>query len=297
MPSADPFTVKLDGRVLNGWTIGPSGGPVLLYQPGTPEPPVPWPHLESLAMEAGLRLVYYARPGYSGSTRHEGRSVADVASDVEFILDHLGVTEFMTLGHSGGGPHTIACAALLPARCRAAATMGAVAPHDIFDGEWMAGMAAENLAEFEVVVERPESLAEYLAAELDALAGVSGDDVAGAFGDLVSDVDREALSGDFAEFMAACLRRAARDGLYGWVDDDLAFARPWGFALDEVETPVAIWQGRHDRMVPFEHGVWLVDHMPTAIPRLLDDEGHVSLMTTRLGEIVSELCDSYADRV
>ena len=283
------FSMGVGDRRLNGWLGGAADGLALLFQPGTPAPPVYWGSLDAAAKDRGLRLVSYARPGYSGSTRHRGRSVADAVLDAASVMDHLGADEFVTLGHSGGGPHALACAARLAGRCVGTATLGSVAPFDLFGDGWMAGMADENIEEFATALEGEADLESFLAGELDGYVAVTGDDIASALRGLVSEVDREALTGELADMFARSLRQAAADGLEGWIDDDLAFVKPWGFDLGSIETPVAIWQGRHDRMVPFTHGEWLHAHVPTSKSRLLEDEGHISLLTQRLGDILDDL--------
>jgi pimeloyl-ACP methyl ester carboxylesterase len=84
------------------------------------------------------------------------------------------------------------------------------------------------------------------------------------------------------------VRRALSAGVAGWRDDDLAFVKPWGFDLEEIVVPVSIWQGAHDRMVPFAHGEWLAAHVPGARAHLHDDEGHLSLIQ-QLPRILDDL--------
>jgi pimeloyl-ACP methyl ester carboxylesterase len=88
--------------------------------------------------------------------------------------------------------------------------------------------------------------------------------------------------------MALALRRAVETGIAGWRDDDLAFTEDWGFALSDVALPVAVWQGRQDRMVPFAHGEWLAAEIPTAEAHLFDEEGHISLIA-KIDEILTDL--------
>lgn len=241
-------------RQLNVSVRGADDGLTLVFHPGTPAPPVRWDGLDAAARERGLRLISYARPGYSGSTRIADRSVADAAADTAAVLDELGISEFVTVGHSGGGPRARACARLLPERCLAATSLAGVAPFDGDGLDWLDGMADENVEEFGMVL-RPESeLRTYLLQQLAGYATVTADDIAAALGRLVSDVDQASLTGELADMMARSLRSAAADGLDGWVDDDRAFVSEWGFDLASIETPVAVWQGRHDRMVPFAHG-------------------------------------------
>jgi pimeloyl-ACP methyl ester carboxylesterase len=150
-------------------------------------------------------------------------------------------------------------------------------------------MSEENLDEFAAAFRGEESLRPFLVNELAGYSAVTSDDIAAALRGLVSEVDREALTGELSEMFARSLRRAALDGLDGWIDDDLAFVKPWGFDLASIEVPVTIWQGHHDRMVPLAHGEWLQSRVPSVQPRLLEDEGHISLLTTRLSDVLDEL--------
>jgi len=194
------------------------------------------------------------------------------------VLDRLGSDRFVTLGWSGGGPHALACAALLPERCAAAATLAGTAPYDADGLDWFAGMGPENVEEFGAAVAGPDTLTAYLNRESAGLATVTGGEVAAALGGLVSPVDVDALTGAFADSLAAAFRAAVSTGIAGWRDDDLAFVRPWGFDLSTIGVPVAVWQGGEDRMVPPSHGAWLAAHVPGARAYLNPDAGHVSLV-------------------
>ena len=285
------FSARVGDRRLNAWLGGAEDGLALVFHTGTPAPPVHWDSLDAAARAHGLRLIAYARPGYSGSTRHRGRSIADAAVDTAAVLDELGTREFVTLGHSGGGPHALASAALLPNRCLAVASLAGVVPFDAVGIDWMAGMADENIEEFNAALEGEAVLRLYLQTYADHFSAVTADEVAASLAGLVADVDRAALTGEIADMMARSLRLAAAEGIEGWLDDDLAFAKPWGFDLGVIEVPVAVWQGRHDRMVPFDHGKWLHSHIATSRSRLSEDEGHISLLSNRLPDILSDLVE------
>lgn len=285
------FSTLTGDRVLNGWVGGADHGAALVFHTGTPSPPVRWASLDDAARDRNLRLITYARPGYSGSSRHPGRSVADAATDTVAVLDELGVGPFMVLGHSGGGPHALACAALISDRCQAAVSLAGVAPFEAEDLDWMAGMAEENVEEFTTVLKGEETLRPYLLAYAEHFSQVSSEDVEVSLAGLLSDVDRDALTDELSEMMARSLRQAAEDGVEGWIEDDLAFAKSWGFDLSSIEVPVGVWQGRQDRMVPFAHGEWLQSNIKTSRSRLLDDEGHISLLTHRLGDIITDLVE------
>jgi pimeloyl-ACP methyl ester carboxylesterase len=295
-PSATPqrFTVQASGgRVLDALVSGPGDGMPLVFHTGTPSGLVDLPPIADAASARGLRTVLYARPGYGDSTPQPGRLVADAAADVELILELLGADEFITAGWSGGGPHALACAALLPVRCLAAASVAGAAPSDSPGLDWLAGMAEENLEEFRAALAGEADLTTFLDAVAPALREISAAEVADGLGGLLSDVDKAVLTGEFAEYLAAALRAALSTGIAGWRDDDLAFTRDWGLSLDALghATPVAIWQGDQDRMVPAAHASWLADSIPRARLHLLPGEGHLTLMTKELGQILDDLMD------
>ena len=272
-----------DGRTLEVLLQGPEDGFPLVFHSGTPSGAAPFAFLSEAAADHGLRTVSWSRPGYGDSTELPGRSVADVTDDVTTVLTELGHEQFVTLGWSGGGPHALACAARLPHACLAAATLAGVAPVDAAGLEWFDGMGAENHAEFGAALAGWEALTEYLTGAGADIRAVTADEVAESLGDLASEVDIAAITGELADFLADSLRRAVRNGISGWRDDDLAFARDWGFELNAINVPVSIWQGRHDRMVPYAHGTWLADHIDGAHAHLDDTEGHVSMVMQASG--------------
>jgi pimeloyl-ACP methyl ester carboxylesterase len=241
------------------------------------------------AAARGLFVVTFSRPGYGESTVMAGRAISDVATDVQAILDAFKVDSFFCAGQSGGGPHALACAALLADRVIATATLAGVAPYPAAGLDWLAGMGPENVEEFNLSVAGEDALTPYLEREAVGLRDVQPDAVAAAFGGLVSDVDKAALTGAYAVHMANSLQRAVSNGIAGWRDDDLAFVKPWGFDVAAITTPVAIWQGGEDRMVPMSHGAWLADHIPNAERHLLPTEGHLSIGINQFGNVLDGL--------
>jgi len=273
---------------LEVFDAGSSGGFPLLYHHGTPFAGPLYVPFVAAAQAAGLRLISFSRRGYGTSPEQAGRTVADVVTDVAAVLDALSIGPFLTLGWSGGGPHAIACAALLGDRCLAAATIGGVAPYDTPDLDWLAGMGEENVAEFGALLAGEPAHSESLERQAAELRTIAADEVVASLGDLVPAVDAAHLTGEFAEWFATCLRHSVANGIAGWRDDDLAFVRPWGFDLADVTSPVSIWQGSLDRMVPFAHGEWLVANLSSAQGHLLIGEGHLSVMTM-IDDILADL--------
>jgi pimeloyl-ACP methyl ester carboxylesterase len=287
----EPRSVTLsDGRVVEVWSEGDERGVPLLFHHGTPSSGLPYAAFVELARVRGIRLVSYSRPGYGASDRDSGRTVARCAGDAGQILDTLGIERCVTAGWSGGGPHALACAALLGGtRVRAAVTIAGAAAYGAPDLDFLADMGEENVEEFGAAVEGPDALEAWMSANAPPFASVSGAEVVTALGDLVSEVDRSSVTQEFGEFLAEEMRYALRPGWWGWFDDDLAFVRDWGFDVASISIPVTVWQGAQDRMVPFAHGRWLARHVPGARSRLLDDEGHLSVVVGMFGEILDDL--------
>jgi len=278
-----------DGRTIETLVGGDPDGFGLLFHGGSPSAVAAYPPFDDTARALGLRLVTLSRPGYGGSTprRAPGRYADDVAESVA-VLDHLGIGDFITLGWSGGGPRALGCAALLPDRCRAAGSLAGVAPY-LADGlDWFAGMAEENHAEYHAAEQGPEVYEAFVVEHVLPMLAATPDQLAAAMGGLVTPVDKAMVTDEFADWMSRTFNAAGTQGAIGVRDDGIAAVSPWGFDLAEIRVPVAIWQGRQDAMVPFEHGEWLATHVPGAEPHLFEDEGHLSLVG-RLEEILTDL--------
>lgn len=278
-----------DGRTVEVLTGGDPGGFGLLYHGGSPSAAARFAPMDEAARMHGLRLVTYSRPGYGASTPRPaaGRYADDVAESVA-VLDALGIEEFVTVGWSGGGPRALACAALLPDRCRAAVSLAGVAPYHAAGLDWFAGMAEENHEEYHAAEAGREAYEAYLTENFLPILGASPEELSEAMGGLVPPVDRAVLHGAFADWLSRTFQRAGAQGVVGVRDDGLAAVAPWGFELAEIRVPVAVWQGREDAMVPFAHGQWLAAAVPGARAHLLDDEGHLSLVE-RFDEVLTDL--------
>jgi pimeloyl-ACP methyl ester carboxylesterase len=278
-----------DGRVVDVFLGGDPGGLSLVLHHGTPSDSTTFADWDATCAARGLRLICASRPGYATSSRLAGRDVAQAARDTAALLDRLGHDRFITAGWSGGGPHALACAAFLPDRCAAAATLAGVAPYGMPDLDFLAGMGPENVSEFGAALSGEAALRAWKLEHGEPLRHITGAELAAALGGLLPAIDREVLSGGYAEQVAAGMRRALEHGLDGWVDDDLAFTRPWGFELSSIARPVAVWQGELDLMVPVAHGRWLARKVPGARAAMVPGHGHLSLVTGYRDRILDDL--------
>jgi pimeloyl-ACP methyl ester carboxylesterase len=281
-----------DGRGLEVLTAGRPDGLPWLWIPGTPSAAVSFPPLESRADEMGLWLVTWSRPGYGASSPRPfgafGPRVADDVPDIEAVLDALDVDRFITVGWSGGGPRALACAALLPRRCAAAATLAGVAPFGVPELDWTAGMAPDNVADFEVAVRHPEDYAAFQEKNFLPLLDLGADQMVEGMAGFLTPTDAAAFTGDVAQWLTESTHRAGAQGVAGLHDDGLAIVAPWGFDVRDIAVPTAVWAGGQDVMVPFAHGRWLAEHIPGAVAHLIDAEGHITLLH-RLDEVLAEL--------
>lgn len=277
-----------DGRRLDVRVSGPAGAFPLVFHHGTPGAATPIRAIERAAHARGLRLVTTSRPGYGDSTRQPGRDVVDVVADTAAVLAAIGAERCLIAGWSGGGPHALACAARL-GTAAAVLVIAGVAPYPAAGLDWMAGMGEENVAEFSAALGGEGELRRYLLPVGEHLKQITADQIVAALETLLPDVDRAVLTGEFGEDMAASLREAIRQGVEGWLDDDLAFTRPWGFALEEISVPTMIWQGSADLMVPFSHGQWLASRLPGAAAHLEEGQGHLSVGVGALDRMLDEL--------
>ena len=293
MPQREHSVEGPGGRILRVIECGDPGGVPVIAHHGTPGSRLLYRRWVEDATERGIRLIAYDRPGYGGSDRHPGRSVADVAADVEAIADALGLDRILTQGRSGGGPHALACAARLGDRVAAAATLASVAPYDAEGLDFLAGMGEDNVEELGAAVEGAGTLAPLLEAFAPRLLEADPDELVEGLKSLLSPPDVAVVNGGLAEELIAVTGEGIRATREGWLDDDLAFVKPWGFELDSISVPLQVWQGRQDLMVPVAHGEWLAEHLPGADVRLSDDDGHLSIEHLRIGEMHTWLLERF----
>ena len=251
------------GRTVRAYDTGDGAGDALtlVWHHGSPQTGAPLEPLVAAAARRGIRLVTYARPSYGGSTPAPGRDVAAAADDVARVADALGIERFATMGASGGGPHALACAALLGDRVTGVACLASLAPYTD-DGDWFAGMVAPG--GLRAALAGREARARF--AETDEFDENS-----------FTAADWAALAGPWASLGTDAMR-ADTAGPDGLIDDDVAFAGPWGFDVARVEAPVLVVQGGEDRVVPPAHADRLVRHCPRAELWLRPRDGHVSVL-------------------
>jgi pimeloyl-ACP methyl ester carboxylesterase len=257
-----------DGRVLHVYDTGRAGSDelVISWHHGTPNIGAPPAPLFAAGDRLGIRWVSHDRPGYGGSSPLPGRDVASAAHDVGAVMDWLGIERFAVMGHSGGGPHALACGALLPERVLAVVSVAGLAPFDAEGFDWFAGMS-------------PAGEASLRAAVAGRQAKERHEDSVGEEDPGFVSADLDALAGEWSWFMSV-VGPAVAAGPAALIDDDLAYVTPWGFDPSDVAPPVLLVHGTADRVVPASHGEWLAGRCPDAELRLHPDDGHISVLRT-----------------
>jgi pimeloyl-ACP methyl ester carboxylesterase len=265
-----------DGRTLAVAEWGDPSGVPLFALHGTPGGRVSFWKDPTIYARHGLRRLTLDRPGYGESTRLPGRIVADVVPDIIAIADELGIGSFAVTGGSGGGPHALACAALLPDRILRCLADVSIAPLGAEGLDWLAGQAKGNVEEFEAAQRGEPDIRRLTEVEAAAMLARFDAGDANFLGE-----DYEMPEADRAQMlkhagrMAVNLRAGLGSGVDGWVDDDIAFTKPWGFDVADIRVPVLLSYGRHDTLVPAAHGDWLAAHIPQAVSRVHENTGHL----------------------
>jgi pimeloyl-ACP methyl ester carboxylesterase len=277
--------VAPDGRGLRVDERGdPHGRPVLALH-GMPGSRLMFDRTVARAEERGIRLISYDRPGYGGSDRLPGRKVADCAADVRAIARHLGIDRLTVWGISGGGPHAVACAALLGDLVPAVGVLASIAPWGADGLDYFAGMGELNVEDIRLAVTDKAAARAKCELDRDEMLHLDAEELARYMRTLLGPADQAVFTGELAGFLVDATHVGLAPGADGWWDDSEAVLAPWGFELEGIRTPVLLWHGRQDRFVPVTHGEWLAERIPGVEARITDEDGHMTLTESHLDEI------------
>jgi pimeloyl-ACP methyl ester carboxylesterase len=266
-----------DGRTLHAYDTGANdanGRLAVFWHHGSPNIGAPPEPLFSAADRLGIRWVSYDRPGYGGSTPRPDRDVSSAAGDACAVADALSIERFAVMGHSSGGSHALACAALLPERVLGVVVVAGMAPFDAEGLDWFEGFGPAGVAELRAAAAGRAALEKHLAQSDDEPA--------------FTPEDEAALAGEWSWFIDV-VRPALAGGMGGFIDDDLASVDAWGFDPTDVVAPALFLHGGRDRVVPTAHGEWLARHCPSAELRLYPEDGHISVLTSGAAAAMSWL--------
>jgi pimeloyl-ACP methyl ester carboxylesterase len=237
------------------------------------------PKPRSIALyRLGITLISYDRPGYGLSEPKEGRTIADAAKDVKAIADAEGIETFSVIGRSGGAPHALACAALMPDRVQKAVALAGLAPRELVP-DYYQGMTKDNANMFSLnnrnaLIEEYQARAEKISQDTHAHMFILDDLIADALTKTDKDVTDDL---DFRHRLMQAYQEGIRNGVDGMVDDAIALANPWGFDVTKISVPVAIWSGTEDKFSPHNHSVALAQAIPGANFEKMEGHAHFSM--------------------
>ena len=274
-----------DGRALDYTDNGVSSKSALILHHGTPTSMAVWGTWLAAIAEVGIRAIAFTRPGYAGSDRKVDHTVISANNDLEEILNHLEVENFVSIGWSGGGPYALASGLL--ERCSGVQLIASVSPYDAEDFDWFQDQSPESIEEAKISV---ASLADSIAFKQGYYAEIR-DRKAEEF--LVEYAKRASFSSfenvyrAFAEDLSLSLRDALRVGVIGYAEDEYAFLRNWGFEVKDVRVPVVIWQGLDDLSVSPHMARWFNENLYNPTLELLEGQHHGSIMVEKRAEILN----------
>ena len=275
----------VDGRRLRAEVAG-DGRRVVLVQVGSPNAGVLYGDWVEDAAARGLTLIAYDRPGYGDSSRLPGRTVADCAADVRRLSEVVGFERCVVWGFSGGGPHALACGALLDDLVAGVATIGSPAPFDAPGLDLSAGWPDEAQEDHALFLSDRAAWERQGEQQREELLAMSAGELAEEWSAGKSPVDGAVLQGEFGAWLHRAAQAGVASSVEGWTDDDIAWSHsPWGFDPASMSIPVKVWHGREDGFVPFAHGRWLAEAVPGAQAELRDHDGHFTVVAQRIGEV------------
>jgi pimeloyl-ACP methyl ester carboxylesterase len=279
------FKLK-DGRELEILDNGINSEYAIIFHHGTPDHASTWGDWLEEAASLGIRAISYSRAGYGTSDRNPGRSIITNNNDISQLLGGKNISKFVSIGQSGGGPHSLA-STCDPMNVGAISLAG-VGAYGVDDLNFLEGMGPENHDEFGAALKGEAVIDQWMEDNAGPMKSVTGEQIRDAFGGLIGDADKAVLEGEAANQMASSMRSALAVSFDGWIDDDLAFVKNWGFDLSAITKPVFLWQGDDDFMVPHAHSYWLEKHIPTATLTFKSGEGHISLGIKFQSEILAQ---------
>ena len=279
-----------DGRTLEVATLGTPSGSTVFFHHGTPGTTRTLKMLAPLLELGDFYLVTASRPAYGRSSRDEGHQISSAVDDAKAALARVGRKRYVALGWSGGGPRSLASAAL-DDDCVGAVAIASPAPADV-DFDWTDGMGPENVAEFELAKVGGAPYEEYMAAVATEIATINADSLYDVLGGLFPEVDRASLADDAdRETFVDSMTYGFASGWHGYFDDNVAMISPWGFDVANIDKRVHLFYGDADLMVPPTHGAWLTSNIPRVVAHHRPHEGHMSIVSEHFDELAEVLTD------
>ena len=264
-----------DGRDLLVESVGDPKGRALLFCNGTPTSRKIFQDMADETITRGAHLICYDRPGYGGSTSNPGRTVADSVGDLSTIAEHFKIDQMAVWGISGGGPHAIAAAVLLPNLVCAAATFASLAPFTSSNFDYFEGMSEKKRMQRSLYLSDPVGFKKHLHESREEILSATEDFLASKLQSMPMEAR---VSKSFYQFSYETMQIAVERGIQGYWEDYQAFFSDWGVDLSTNVNPIQLWHGQRDLDVPYQHTQWLSKTIPHSELRLTETDGHFSIL-------------------
>ena len=281
-------TTLADGTVVGHAEFGDPAGRPLLFFHGWPGSRLQGRIIDGPARQYGLRVLAPDRPGIGLSSPAPCARVAAWINTLCAWTDQLDLPPFYVLGVSGGGPYSLACAAMMPRRVAAAGVCCGVPPP-----RWLE--KSRDLFWLYRLLRRIDRGAPYLLVNLMNLARLYLTVMPSTwslrpFSLLMPRADRRVLQRqDRMHLVVASTREAYAGGAQAVIADARRLQQPWGFDPGAIAVPVQIWHGGQDRNIPLSLVRPFIHGLERAQVHYYAADGHYSLPFGRTSEILGRL--------
>jgi pimeloyl-ACP methyl ester carboxylesterase len=243
---------------------------------------------KSLKMN-GFFLISIDRPGIGNSSPKEGRTLADWAQDILFLLKKLQIHNIHIAGKSGGTPYALACAKYLPknliSQIFLISGMGPPEFHRrglIFITRFGLKLAKQypnlNYKVFSWLVSPVFSTIKRTIVVCKIYKCFSPNS------------DKECITNTLDnDIFYENIFYAFKQGSIGVSQDVEIFANSWGFKLSEINTsiPITILHGKQDRVIRWQMAELLYSKLSNSTIHLFPKEGHFSTTYNHLSQFLN----------
>ncbi len=275
-----------DGRMLSYCDNGVVGTSSLLFHHGTPGNAQIWETFLEAAAAKGIRAISYTKAGYPGSDPASHGRISDTGEDYLELLKQLGVSEFVSIGWSGGGPYALH--STFEDSCKGAVLIAAVAPYFEMGEQFL--VETDGSETIEILEKKTASKEACLEVTLKDIPDLENLWTVENWENQVKDRENYQEFADlyskFNGLVVPTLLNAIFPDASGYATDDFLILSDWGFKVSDVDKPVSIWNGDQDLGVPTTHAIWQHERIKGSTLHILEGQKHVTIMVEAMEPIL-----------
>ncbi len=282
------FKLK-DGRLLGYSESGDPHGFPIFYFHGFPGSRLQATDFHEIAHTKHCHLIGIDRPGMGLSSPNKQHTLLSWTNDIREFSDHLKIDKFSIIAHSGGLPFALACAHCIPERISHVALVS--------------GMPPTTMPEANIGMPLGLRIVNFLARNVPGVSSLLMQMqrkilLKPAFFKKVlqqiPEPDR-VICQDSTQMskMILALQEAFKQGVEGAAYEFRLILKEWGFNMENIHTPISIWQGKLDKQVLVSHAEIYKRKLPNATLHLFDNEAHVSTLYNHMEGIIDSVRDEW----